>query len=169
MALSMYEASVPLFLRGLDQLTHVLGKGAAHAQSGGVDPATLVQARLAPDMFTLAGQVQRASDTAKASIARLSGVAAPAMADDEASFDDLLQRCAKTRAYIAGVAPDAFKGSGERVIEMKMPGRAVTFNGQAYLLQFGIPNFFFHLTTAYDILRQQGVPLSKLDYIGPLG
>ena len=168
MALSMYEASVPLFLRGLDQLAHVLRKGAAHAEAAGIDPATLVQARLAPDMFTLANQVQRASDTAKASVARLTGLAAPAMADDEASFDDLLGRCAKTRDFIAGVDPDAFKGSGERVVEMKMPGHQVRFSGQHYLLQFGIPNFFFHITTAYDILRHQGVPVGKLDYIGPL-
>jgi len=168
MALSMYEASVPVFTRGLGQLAHVLSKGQEHAKSAGTDPAQLVEARLAPDMFTLAGQVQRASDAAKAGIARIAGIETPSFADEEKGFDELIARCAKTTDFIEGVDTQHFKGSGEREIVLKVRGHELKFTGQRYLLQYAIPNFFFHVTTAYAILRNQGVPVGKLDYLGRL-
>jgi hypothetical protein len=165
-SLSMYEVSVPVFARGLDQLSHLLSKGAAHAKEAGIDPATLIQARLAPDMFVLAAQVQRSSDAAKASIARIAGVEAPAMPDTETTFEELIARCAKTRDFVHSVPRDRFDEAAERAVEMKVRGHLLHFTGSSYLLRFGIPNFFFHVTTAYDILRHKGVPIGKLDYLG---
>jgi len=166
MALSMYEISVPVILRGLGQLEHVLGKGLAHAKEQGIEPGRLVEARLAPDMLTLAGQVQRASDTAKATIARITGAEAPSMPDDETTFEQLVARSEKTRAFVQGVERALFDTAAERVVEMKLGGNVMSFSGQQYLLGFGLPNFYFHVTTAYDILRHQGVPLGKRDYLG---
>lgn len=166
MALSMYEISVPLIVRGLGQLEHVLGKGIAHAKANDADPNAYVQARLAPDMLTLAGQVQRASDTAKATIARITGAEAPSFADDEVTMEQLIARSEKTRAFLQGVDRALFDSAAERVVEMKLGGNVVKFSGQQYLLQFGLPNFYFHITTAYDVLRNQGVPVGKRDYLG---
>jgi len=166
MALSMYEASVPLFARGLDQLVHVLSKGFEHAKSQGIEPGKLVEARLAPDMLNLAGQVQRASDTAKGAIARLAGIEMPSYPDEEKTFDELIGRCAKTRDFVQGVDGQHFKGSGDREIVLKVRDRELRFSGQAYLLHYAIPNFYFHVTTAYDVLRNQGVPVGKRDYLG---
>lgn len=166
MSLSMYEISVPVILRGLGQLEHVLAKAIEHAKAGDADPNLYVQARLAPDMFTLAGQVQRASDTAKATIARITGAEAPGMPDDEGTMEQLIARSAKTRAFVQGVDRALFDSAADRVVEMKLGGNVVKFSGQQYLLHFGLPNFFFHVTTAYDVLRHQGVPLGKRDYLG---
>lgn len=166
MALSMYEISVPLIVRGLGQLEHVLGKGIAHAKANDADPNVYVQARLAPDMLTLAGQVQRASDTAKATIARITGAEAPSFADDEVTMEQLIARSEKTRAFLQGVDRAQFDSAAERVVEMKLGGNVAKFSGQQYLLQFGLPNFYFHITTAYDVLRNQGVPVGKRDYLG---
>ncbi|MBS0339632.1 MAG: DUF1993 domain-containing protein [Proteobacteria bacterium] len=168
MALSMHEISVPLILRGLGQLEHVLGKGIAHARENNADPNQYVQARLAPDMLTLAGQVQRASDTAKATIARITGVEAPSFPDEESTMEQLIARSGKTRAFVDGVDRALFEGAAERVVEIKLGGNMMKFAGQAYLLQFGLPNFYFHITTAYDVLRNQGVPIGKRDYLGKL-
>ena len=166
MALSMYEISVPVILRGLGQLEHVLAKGIAHARESNADPDRYVQARLAPDMLTLAGQVQRASDTAKATIARITGVEAPSFPDEESTMEQLIARSGKTRAFVDGVDRALFDTAAEREVEMKLGGHVVKFAGQQYLLQFGLPNFFFHVTTAYDVLRNQGVPIGKRDYLG---
>ncbi len=166
MALSMYEISVPQIVRGLTQLEHILAKGAAHAKEKDLDPGQLVQARLAPDMLTLAGQVQRASDTAKATIARITGAEAPAFPDEEGTFDQLIARSEKTRAFVQGVDRALFDTSAERVVEMKLGGNMYQFSGQQYLLAFGLPNFYFHITTAYDVLRNQGVPIGKRDFLG---
>jgi hypothetical protein len=166
MALSMYDVSVPLIVRGLTQLEHFLAKGAAHAKANDIDPGQLVQARLAPDMLTLAGQVQRASDTAKATIARITGAEAPSFADEESTFDQLIARSEKTRAYVQGVDRALFDTAAEREVEMKLGGKVYQFTGQQYLLGFGLPNFYFHITTAYDVLRNQGVPVGKRDYLG---
>jgi len=168
MALSMYEISVPVIVRGLGQLEHVLAKGLAHAKEKGTEPGLLVEARLAPDMLTLAGQVQRASDTAKATIARITGAEAPAFADEETTIEQLIARSEKTRAFVQGVDRALFDTAAERVVEMKLGGNVVKFSGQQYLLQFGLPNFFFHITTAYDVLRNQGVPVGKRDYLGKM-
>ena len=164
MPISMFDASVPVFVRGLAVLSDLLAKGERHAALAEAD---LVGARLAPDMMTLAGQVQRASDTAKFGAARLTGRAAPSFADDEATFAALRDRCARTIAYLRGFAPDAFAGSEARTVSFGGGASGRTLPGDAYLLSFALPNFFFHVATAYDILRHEGVPIGKRDYLGP--
>lgn len=159
MPLSMYQASIPLFVRGFDRLSAILKKG----EAGG---AALVDARLAPDMLTLAGQVQRASDTAKGCAARLSGLDNPSFADDEKTFADLQARIARTVDFLRSVTPDRIDGSEGKAIEIKAGGTVLRFKGQDYLLTFALPNFYFHVTTAYDILRHNGIPVGKMDYLG---
>jgi hypothetical protein len=167
MSLSMHRASVPVFARALKVLATLLEKGEAHAKAQGLDPDTLVAARLTEDMLPLSGQVQRASDASKGAVFRLTGVEAPAMPDEETTFAQLQKRVADTLAYIESVDPKAFEGSEDRTVELKLPGGALTFTGEDYLLGFAIPNFFFHVVTAYDVLRHKGVSIGKLDYIGP--
>lgn len=166
MPLSLYDISVPVFLRGLGQLGHVLDKGLAHAQANGIDSATLVNARLAPDMFTLAGQVQSASDAAKLGTARLAAVSAPSFPDTESTYAELQARVAKTVDWLKAVDRALIDGAEERELTMKVRGNELKFTAQRYLLQFALPNFFFHATTAYDVLRHSGVPVGKLDYLG---
>jgi hypothetical protein len=155
----MYQASIPLFMRGFDRLSAILKKG----EAGG---AALVEARLAPDMLTLAGQVQRASDTAKGCAARLSGLDNPSFPDNEKSFAELQARIARTVDFLKSVTPDRIDGSEGKAIEIKAGGNVLRFKGEDYLLTFALPNFYFHVTTAYDILRHNGVPLGKPDYLG---
>ena len=166
MALSFYDISVPVFVRGLGQLSHVLDKGLAHAQAAGIDPADLVNARLAPDMFTLAGQVQSASDASKLGTARIAGITAPSFPDTETTYAELQARVAKTIEFLNGVDRAGIDGAEAREVVMKVRGNELKFTAERYLLQFALPNFFFHVTTAYDVLRHSGVPLSKLDYLG---
>jgi hypothetical protein len=168
MPLSMHRASVPVFVRALKVLATLLEKGEAHAKAQGLDPDTLVAARLTDDMLPLAGQVQRASDASKGAVSRLTGVEAPAMPDEETSFAQLHKRVADTLAYIQSVDAAAFEGSEDRTVELKLPGGALTFTGEDYLFGFALPNFFFHVVTAYDILRHKGVQIGKLDYLGPV-
>jgi len=168
MPLSMHRASVPVFARALEVLATLLEKGEAHAKAQGQNPDDLVAARLVDDMLPLSGQVQRASDASKGAVARLTGVDAPAMPDEETSFAQLRKRVADTLAYIRSVDPKAFEGSEDRTVELKLPGGALTFTGEDYLLGFALPNFFFHVVTAYDILRHKGVQIGKLDYLGPV-
>jgi len=167
MAISFYDVSVPVFSRGLQQLAHVLDKGLAHAKDTGIDPDTLVGARLAPDMFTLAGQVQSASDAAKLGTARIAGLTAPAFADDETTYTQLQERVAKTIAWLKTVDRSAIDGHEDRVVTIKVRGEEMQLPAQPYCLQFSLPNFFFHVTTAYDVLRHSGVPVGKRDYLGP--
>jgi hypothetical protein len=166
MALSLYDISVPVFSRGLGQLTHVLEKSLAHAKANDIDPATLVDARLAPDMITLAGQIQRASDASKLGVARISGVTAPSFPDEEKTYDELLARIAKTQAFLATVDRTLIDGQEERPVTIKAREGEAHFTAQRYLLQFALPNFFFHVTTAYDVLRHKGMPIGKMDYLG---
>jgi hypothetical protein len=161
----MYQASVPVFVHGLSIMSHLLHQGEAHARDTGADPATLVEARLAPDMLTLAGQVQRASDTSKLSIERLSGAPAPRLEDNEKTFAELHTRIDKTIAYIKSVAETQLAGSENKTIELKLRDFNPTFTGMSYLFTFALPNFYFHTTTAYDILRHKGVKISKRDYL----
>jgi hypothetical protein len=163
MRLSMYQASVPLLLRGLDNLSAVLKKGEAHP-----DAAALAEARLFPDMFTLAGQIQRASDTAKGCAARLGSIDNPSFADTETSFPQLQERIARTRDFLQGVKPAQIDGTEDKPIAFKAGPNVLNFTGASYLLTFVIPNFFFHVTTAYDILRHKGVAVGKMDYLGAL-
>ncbi|WP_418121268.1 DUF1993 domain-containing protein [Variovorax sp. 160MFSha2.1] len=166
MALSMYDLSVPVFTRGLGQLTHILDKSLAHAKANGIDPAELVDARLAPDMLTLAGQIQRASDASKLGTARIAGVTAPSFPDEEKTWDDLVARIAKTQDFLVTVDRALIDGHEDRAVTIKTREGEATFTAQRYLLQFAVPNFFFHVTTAYDVLRHKGMPIGKMDYLG---
>lgn len=168
MSMSIFDTSIPVFLRAFDIYSAILQKGEEFARDKGMDPALLVEARLAPDMLTLAGQVQRTSDTAKFCAARLTATEAPSFADDETSFADLQSRIAKTAAYLKGFQPAQFEGSETRPIVLKRRQGEVTLDGRSYLLTFALPNFFFHVTTGYDILRHKGVPVGKSDYLGAL-
>ncbi len=163
MPLSMYQASVPLLVRGLDNLSAVLKKGEAHP-----DAAALVEARLAPDMFTLAGQVQRASDTAKGCAARLAGIDNPSFPDTETTFAQLQERIARTVDFLQGVKREQIDGSEDKPISFKAGPYTLNFTGASYLTTFVVPNFYFHATTAYDILRHKGVEVGKVDYLGAL-
>jgi hypothetical protein len=166
MALSMYDLSVPVFSRGLGQLTHLLEKSLAHARANDIDPQTLVDARLAPDMLTLAGQIQRASDASKLGVARIAGITAPSFADEEKSYDELFARIAKTQDFLAGVDRTLIDGHEDRPVTIKAREGEAHFTAERYLLQFALPNFFFHVTTAYGVLRHKGMPIGKLDYLG---
>ncbi|MCX5478521.1 DUF1993 domain-containing protein [Kaistia geumhonensis] len=166
MSFSIYDITIPVFRRGFTVLSAVLDKGLAHASAEGVDPATYVEARLAPDMLPLSGQVQRASDTAKACAARLTGLAAPSFPDEETSFEELQARIGRTVDYLASVDPAAFEGGEERQVTLRSRAGETPFVGRDYALQHALPNFFFHVTTAYGILRMKGVPVGKRDYLG---
>ena len=169
MTLSMYQASVPVFLRAFDNLSAILDKGAAFAAAKKIDPSVLINARLAPDMFALARQVQIASDTVKGCVARLAGIDIPSFADTETSFAELKERLAKTAAFIKTVSAAQIDGSEGKPITMKVgPTRELSFTGQSYLLSFVLPNLFFHVTAAYAILRHNGVEIGKTDYLGSL-
>ena len=165
MPISMYQASVPVFVRGLTTMSQLLRQGEAHASETGVDPATYVDARLAPDMLTLAGQVQRASDTSKLAMERITSTPSPKLEDNEKTFADLHARIDRTIAYIDGFKEAQLDGLETKTIELKLRDFNPTFSGSSYLFTFALPNFFFHVTTAYDILRHKGVPLSKVDYL----
>ena len=169
MTLSIYQISIPVFLRGLDVLTNLLNKGKVHGDQAGGDPAALVGARLAPDMLPLAGQVQRASDTAKFAAARLTGMESPSFADEETAFEELQDRINRTAAFLRGFTPEQFANSETREVTTGTGSATRTFTGDGYVLTFALPNFFFHVTTAYDILRHNGVPVGKRDYLWPAG
>jgi uncharacterized protein len=166
MSISMYEASVPVFKRAFGNLSALLDKAEAHAKAEGIDLAELIDARLAPDMYTLAGQVQGASDAAKSCAARLTGSENPSFPETEKTFPELHARIAKTVAFLNTFSPAQFDGSAERAITMNMQRQPVTLEGRTYLLTFSLPNFFFHVTTAYDILRSKGLAIGKMDYLG---
>jgi hypothetical protein len=168
MALSMYQASVPAFLQILNALADILGKAETYAAERKIDPAVLLGWRLAPDMFALTRQVQIATDQAKGCCARLAGVEVPKYADDEASFADLRARIARTIDFVRGFDPSDIDGSEERDITITAGGRELRFKGQQYLIGFVLPNFYFHATTAYDILRHCGLPIGKRDFLGAM-
>ena len=168
MSLSMYQASVPAFLQMLNNLTAIFEKAEAFATERKVEEAVLLNWRLAPDMFALTRQVQIAADFAKGTTARLAGAAVPSYADDEKSFAELKQRIAKTVAFVQGFKPADIDGSEDRDITLTVGGQEMRFKGLPYLVHFSLPNFYFHATTAYDILRACGVPLGKRDFIGTI-
>ena len=163
---TMYRANVPVLQRALRNLANVLEKGRAHAEARKIDPAVLLGCRLAPDMFALTRQVQIAADIAKAGAARLAGHEVPAFEDNETTFEELQARIGRTLELIAGIPPTAYDDAAEREISIKMRGNPVTFTGQQYWEYFVIPNVFFHATTAYAILRHNGVELGKSDFLG---
>jgi hypothetical protein len=166
MSLSMYQATVPVFTRMLQNLSAILDKAVASAEARKFDPAVLVNARLAPDMFAFARQIQIVTDTAKGCVARLAGVDIPKYEDTEAAMDELKARIAKTIDFIQSVPASQIDGSEGREIVLKLRGEERQFAGQPYLLTFALPNFYFHLVTAYDILRHNGVDIGKPDYLG---
>jgi hypothetical protein len=164
----MYQASAPRFASMLGNLSAILDKGQAYADAKRIEPTVLTACRLYPDMFPLARQVQIACDTAKGAVARLAGVENPKHDDTEQTFAELKARIAKTVAFINIIQPNQIDGSEEREIVLKLGGRDVKFTGMQYLLGFAHPNFYFHVATAYDILRHNGVELGKRDYLGTL-
>ncbi len=167
MAISMYQASVPVLVNSLRNLKNILVKGQAHADAKKIDHAVFVNARLAPDMFPLSRQVQIATDMTKSCVARLSGAEPPKWDDTEKTFDELFARIDKAIEYAKGFKPAQLDGSEEREVVLKSPRGEMKFKGQPFLVHFVLPNLYFHVTTAYNILRHNGVELGKMDYIGP--
>lgn len=166
MNLTMYQASVPVFIRMLGNLAGILEKAAAHCAARKIDPAALLHYRLYPDMFDFARQVQVACDHARNGAARLADVEAQEMEKTEQSFAELIERVRKTIAYLETLRPEQFDGTETREVVIKRGESTVTYTGLDYLLNRVLPNFYFHVTTAYDILRHNGVELGKRDYIG---
>lgn len=166
MSLSMHQASAPVFIQGLKGLAGVLDKAAAHAAARNIEPAALLQARLYPDMFPLTRQVQIATDFAKGSVARLAGQEPPAYEDAEASFEELRARIEKTIAFLGSVPAADLDGSEDRDITLVRRGQTSVVKGRPYLLEQALPNFWFHVTTAYAILRHNGVEIGKRDFLG---
>lgn len=161
-----FDLSVGVFVRGLTNLKVLLAKGEAHAASRGMDPGSLLTAELAPDMFNLAVQVHWVGEGAKLAVNRLLGVSSTPLAEEAKSFAELHERIDQAIAYLGTVDPEALEAGLERTIELPYRGGSKAFRGDRFLTEFGIPNFFFHLTTAYGILRHEGVPLKKGDFMG---
>jgi len=166
MSISMYQASVPVFIHALTNLAAILQKAAAHCEANKIDPAALLNYRLYPDMFAFTKQVQVACDHAKNGAARLAGVEPPEFANTEQSFAELIARVHEVVSYLQSFRPDQIDGSEEREVAIKRGDTVTTYRGQPFLLNRALPNLFFHITTAYDILRHNGVPLGKKDYLG---
>ena len=166
MTISMYQASAPIFVQFLTSLSAVLDKAAAHCEAKKIDPKVLLETRLYPDMFPLVRQVRAATDHAINACGRLAGAELPALANTEASIPELKERIATTVAFIKGLEPAQIDGSEDKEIVIKFPSGERRFTGQSLLLNQSLPNFFFHATTAYDILRHGGVELGKRDFMG---
>lgn len=169
MSLTMSRLTVPVFVRALNVLSTLLAKGEEHAAQTGLVPEVLLGARLADDMLPLSAQVQRASDTAKFAAQRIGGGDAPKFADDEATFQQLQERIAQTIAYLESVDPARLDTGAGGDVTLSWLAGGTTLAGEDYLLTFALPNFYFHIVTAYDILRHHGVKIGKLDYLGPFG
>jgi hypothetical protein len=169
MPIAIYDASVPAFIRALENLDAILVKGEAFAKEKGIDGTELVETRLVEDMDPLRSQIQRASDAAKGAGARLTGTDIPSFPDDEKTLPDLRQRIAKTVSYLKGLDPKAFEGSETREVTINTRRVAHQMAGQDYFQKFALPNFYFHVTTAYAILRHKGVQIGKMDYLGEMG
>lgn len=166
MTLSMYHASVPVFIHGFTNLSAILTKAAAHAEAKKIEPSVLIHARLYPDMFALARQVQIATDVVKGGVARLAGVDVPSFPDTETTFEELAARIQKTIAFLQGITLEQINGSEDKAITLKVGPNEMHFEGQPYLLNFVIPNFYFHITATYAILRHNGVDIGKMDFLG---
>ena len=163
---ALYDISVPVFDAMLGNLSTLLERGAAHAAARHFDPQALLDARLSPDMFALTGQVQIACDAAKFGVARLAGVEAPKFDDSERTFEDLRGRIEKTRTFIRSVPRAALDGAESRRVEVPVRTQTYAFDGQTFRMRWAFPNFYFHLVTAYDLLRHNGVEVGKRDYLG---
>lgn len=165
MSFSIYDASIPVYLQMMRNLAALLAKAEGHAGTSGADVSTFLEARLAPDMHPLIRQIQMVSDSAKGGAARLAGVTPPSYADTETTWAEIKERLAKTIAFVETIERGQLDGAETRTIELPLPGRTMTFTGADFLMRFSLPNFYFHVVTAYGILRTQGVPLGKMDYL----
>lgn len=168
MSISMYDVSIPMLTRGLTNLSALLDKAAAHAAAKKFDSAVLAQSRLFPDMLPLVRQVQIACDTAKGGAGRLAGVEVPKHEDTEATFADLKARVAKTLDFVKSIGAAQMKDAENRHIEIKFTNGSWKFTGIAYLSDFVLPNFYFHISIAYALLRKAGVEIGKSDYLGAI-
>ncbi len=168
MSLSMYQASVPAFLKMLGNLSAILEKGESYAAERKLDETVLLNWRLAPDMFPLMRQIQIAADFAKGTTARLAGAEVPKYDDTEKTIADIKQRIAKTVKFVEGFKAADIDGSEQRDISITVGGQELNFKGEPYLVHFALPNFYFHATTAYDILRACGVGIGKRDFMGAI-
>jgi hypothetical protein len=166
MALSMYEASVPQFKKMLSNLSVILKKAEDHASQKNIDHDVLINARLFPDMFALVKQVQIASDQVKNGLARLADIEIPKFEDNEKTFSDLEDRIAKTIHFLDQIKPEQLEGSAQKEIKFSIKEWSFEFVGDQYLFAWIIPNFYFHITTAYNILRHNGIEIGKADYLG---
>jgi len=168
MSMTMYQLSVPTFIHMLTSLTALLQKAATYAAAKKIDPSILASSRLFPDMLPLTKQVQIATDSAKGCAARLAGQQSPAYQDNETTLDELIARVQKTIDYLNTFNPLQIDGSENRNIDLKVGPYEMKFTGQHYLERFALPNFYFHVTTAYNILRHNGVEIGKQDYLGKI-
>ena len=165
MTLSMYQASIPVFISKLNNFSAILKKAEAHALAKKIEPEVFTNARLAPDMFPLSRQIQIATDGVKGCAARLAGVEVPSYPDTEKTFTELQARITKTIEFLKTFKANQIDGSEERKVTLKLRGQETTFLGQPYLLNFVLPNFYFHISIAYAILRHNGVDIGKMDYL----
>ena len=165
----LYTFSVPIFIRHLHVLNEILLIAEKHATEHNITPAALLSARLYPDMFPLTGQVRSACDTARRSTARILGMEPPSSEDADKTFGDMQERIKNALAYVDGHPADAFRAAEQRKIDFPLGRESVTLTSREYLTRFSLPNFYFHVTTAYDILRHSGVVLGKRDYLGAIG
>jgi len=162
----MYQASIPAFVKMLNVLTAILDKAEAYAAERKIAPEVLLNWRIAPDMYPLTRQIQLTSDFAKGAAARLAGKEVPKYADEESTFAELKARIAKTLAFVQGFGPNHIDDSETRDVTLTVGGQEIRFKGEAYLVHFVLPNFYFHAATAYDIVRSFGVPVGKRDFLG---
>jgi hypothetical protein len=166
MAFTIYDASIPPMIRMLQSISKIMDKAVAQAKSEDKDLSTLLDARLAPDMHPLPRQIQIMSDAAKGAAARLAGIEAPSMPDTETTFPELQQRISKTIDFLKSVSKDKLAGAEDREVVLKFPSGEMKFSGRDFLTQFALPNFYFHATTAYGLLRHKGITIGKMDYLG---
>ena len=162
----MYVSSVPPIIRSLTNLSSILEKAVVYAEAKNIDPSVLINARLYPDMFPLSRQVQIATDVAKGAISRLAGLEPPAYGDNETTFPELLARIDKTITLLESFKPEQIDGSEDKTILLPMHDRTITFKGLPYLLDFVLPNVYFHVTTTYAILRHNGLDIGKKNFLG---
>jgi len=167
MSVALFDVSIPIFARSLHNLSAILDKAAAFAEHKKVDPKALPATRLIVDMLPLSAQIQIACDTAKGAAARLAGVEIPKYEDTETTIPELKARVVKTLEFIMTITPEQLQGAETREVTLKFPQRTFNFNGLTYLTQFVLPNFYFHMTVAYALLRKNGVDLGKPDFLGP--
>lgn len=164
--MSLYDVSVPAFIRTLNSLSGVLAKAEKHATDHKIDPSVLTNSRLFPDMFPLKRQIQVASDSARRGCGQLAGAEVPSMPDTEETFAELQERIKKTIDYLKTLKREQFAGAETKVIELPLPNGSLKLDGPTFLMSFAYANFSFHVVTAYNILRHNGVPLGKMDYLG---